>query len=217
MRTLLLFLSCFLLACFDPVIPSGLTCDSEQPTSCPSGQICDVAKRCCKPIGGFCGEQPDLLVSVDQTPFSGCAFGGGVQLGDNLWACKGIWELGKASSLCRNRLAKGSEVDRAAHDKCLTLQGFYLTTDSLWPIEPKSGTCQAPEGQSCTVQNPITFNYRLGCGGYKSFKKYRDCAVKCGLLYQAVICFGPESGYTCTVNTIDDKNTDPMMGVLCVT
>lgn len=204
-------------ACFDPQVPTGLTCDKAEASACPAGQICDVDRKCCKPIGGgtCAGDVTDQGVAADLAPVTGCAFGGGVQLADGLWACKGIWELGKASSLCRTRLAKGVELTQAAVDKCVGLPGFYVTQEQVWPIEPKKGTCQAPETQSCTPVQPITITYRLGCGGYKSFKNYRDCAIKCGQLSQAAYCYGANDGYTCVNNSTDDKNTDPMMGVLC--
>lgn len=218
MRRLALLGLCALLsvACFDPQVPAGLLCDKEEATACPPGQVCDTAKHCCKPIGGSCGESPDQsTTSADLAPVSGCAFGGGVQLAEGLWACKGIWSSGMAATLCRARLAKASDVTQAAVSECAKQPGFFVVQDQIWPSEPKSGSCQPPEVQSCTSVSPVTITYRLGCGGYTTPKNVRSCAIKCGQLSQAIVCFGPGSGYTCTSNSLDDKNTDPMMGVLC--
>lgn len=216
-RLVLLGLCALFIGCFDPQIPSGLLCNQEDATSCPQGQVCDTAKRCCKPIGGSCGNAADQSVAVvaDLAPVSGCAFGGGVQLAENLWACKGVWEAGKAATLCRNRLAKASEVSQAAAADCAKLPGFYVVQDQIWPSDPKSGNCQPPEVQSCSYVAPVTITYRLGCGSYTTPKNYRSCAIKCGQLSQAILCFGPGSGYSCVSNSLDDKNTDPMFGVLC--
>lgn len=206
-----------LVGCFDPVVPAGLRCDSEVQGSCPEGQICDTTQRCCRPIGGTCGSPDQAAPSqADLLPVSGCAFGGGFELSPGLWACKGIWESGKASTLCRVRLAQANEVSAAAAAQCATLPGFYVVAGQVWPADPKNGTCQPPELQSCSSVAPVTFTYRLGCGGARTAKNYRDCAVKCGALSQAILCFGPSTGYACTSNSLDDRNADPSYGVLCV-
>lgn len=222
---LLLLSGCFVIE------PSeGYLCREDSADACPAGQVCDVAKRCCHKPGNVCNgpgpvASPDLGVAIDLAttePF-GCA-GKGVQIGPGLYGCDGPFARYQASSLC----AQGYEIadyslTAQELDSCQQIKTrFYLSKSLIYHsgmnvTNPVQCNAMFLDTLSCVTPSPVTFRFRLGCGGLR-FTGYLECAKYCGVLSQVVSCYQP-TPIDCINSdipgTLNDANSNPGIGVLC--
>ena len=221
MRALVIAVIGLVSGCFDPVFPDTYQCDCDRP-ACPPEFVCDFDRGCCHRSGSSCVSFADLSIpadfsiSPDLSEPSECANGGGIRLAAGVWACLGKFASGGAASLCRHRLGN-SQLPKSVVDECNRHFGFWVIPDQEFAVNNKSGTCLAPETQTCQWSAGVTVSYRLGCGQYKC-ASYRDCATFCGAWAQALSCFSNYSGYTCvdhTRNQFNDINLDSNIGVIC--
>jgi hypothetical protein len=223
-----LFLCLFMFGCFDTSIVSKLQlrCSEERP-GCQPGFICYIPSSS-KDREGMCIDrltttdpsadfsdgvlitdlsQPsiDLTTPLDfSVPPSTCSAGGGIHVGNGVYACKGVWTPGNASTLCLNKVC--SSITSLQRNNCDGIGGFYVisaggsvdTSKSMYECLTYSSGGRTPIFYGCG-QGGSTAG--IVCNGAQS---YLPCVTG--------------SSFTCTVDisTISStSSTRPNTGVLC--
>lgn len=231
MRCAILFALSLLVGCSSLFtsgdIPEGYLCREDSADACPSGQVCDVSKGCCRKPGSSCNGPDlasvptDLSTPPDLWEPSGCA-GKGVRIAPGLYGCDGPIAKGQAASLCAaDYTLTDSSLSPLEFSECGKINGFYLTTTLIYHsgldvTVPVQCNIQFKDTLNCT-QPTSTFRFRLGCGGFR-FTGYVECYKSCGALYQAVSCYRPtpiECWPAQTPGIIDESSSNPNIGVLC--
>jgi hypothetical protein len=207
--------------------PEGFLCKEDSADACPQGQLCDVARGCCRKPGSYCSG-PDLAhLDLSATPADlaepfGCA-GRGVKIGPGLYGCEGPFGRSQASALCAPGFTiSDSNLSAQEVSSCGTFNSFYLSKSLIYHsglnvTSPVQCNSLFLDTLTCTPPNPLTFRFRLGCGGYR-FNGYLECAKYCGALYQVVSCYPPtpiDCYNSLNAGTLEDTNNNPNIGVLC--
>lgn len=230
MRCAVLVLSVFLgcSSIFYDDVPEGYLCREDSAEACPSGQVCDTVKGCCRKPGSSC-VGPDLatagtadLAVPDQAEPSGCV-GKGVRISDGLYGCEGPFSRGQAPLLCAPGYAVAdSNLNATEFAECGKFNHFFLSKSliyhsGLMVTTPVQCNGTFADTLRCTPPASLTFRFRLGCGGFR-FNGYLECFKSCGALYQVVSCYPPtpiDCYKTEIPGTLEDTNTNPNIGVLC--
>lgn len=236
MRRAVLFLLCLSLSSCSTIFwgdpPEGYKCNQDSADACPQGQVCDVEKGCCRKPGSVCygpgqpsAPQADLSATPsppDMAEPFGCV-GRGVRIGPGLYGCEGPFGRNQAAGLCAAGYAL-TDYNLSAQEfsACGKFNSFYLSKSLIYHsgmnvTNPVQCNSLFFDTLSCIAPNPLTFRFRLGCGGYR-FNGYLECAKYCGALYQVVSCY-PPTPIDCynsqNAGTLEDTNNNPNIGVLC--
>jgi len=209
-------------------VPEGYLCREDSADACPSGQVCDVSKGCCRRPGSSCtgpdlaNPSPDLLIPPDLAEPFGCA-GKGTSISPGLYGCDGPFGRGQAPLLCAPGYALAdASLAPSEFAACGKLNSFYLSKSQIYHSgmnvkNPVQCDVTFADTLQCTPPTPLTFRFRLGCGGYR-FNGYLECYKACGALYQVVSCY-PPTPIDCynsqNLGTLEDTNSNPNIGVLC--
>lgn len=229
MRHALAFLLCFFgcsTSFYSGELPEGYRCHEDSADACPPGQVCDVPNGCCRRPGSSCGtptaSSPDLSSTPDLAEPFGCA-GRGVQIGPGLYGCEGPFSQGQAAKLCAPGYGlTDSVLSPIEFAACAKTTSFYLSASLLYhsaPMVTSPVQCKVTykDTITCVPPSPVTFRFRLGCGGFR-FNGYLECYKACGALYQVASCY-PPTPIDCrgsdVPGTLEDTTTNPNIGVLC--
>lgn len=232
MRCAVLCLFALILGCSsiytDGGVPEGFLCREDSANACPEGQICDVAKGCCRRPGSSCVGVSDLqppasdLQYVDLSEPFGCV-GRGRRISTGLYGCDGPFNRNAAALCAPGYALADSNLSRTELDDCNAQKdGFYLSKSLIYHsglnvMNPVQCNILFADTIACTAPNPLTFRFRLGCGGFR-FNGYLECYKKCGGLYQVASCY-PPTPIDCfnsqIPGTLEDVTTNSSIGVLC--
>jgi hypothetical protein len=227
-----LLLCLFMVGCFDASVVSKLQlkCSKERP-GCQPGFFCYIPNDSINGEG-MCVDslvirdptvdfsngtlitdlsQPNIDMSMDLTspfdfsvPPSTCSGGGGTHIGNGIYACKGTWVLGMATSLCNNGKVCSS-INSLQKSNCDGTAGFYF-------ISAGGSVDSTKSVYECltytTGRTPIFY----GCGQGGS-----TAGIVCNGAQGYVPCM-PASSFTCTVDVtsiVSTGSTRPNTGVLC--
>lgn len=150
------------------------------------------------------GGSVDMRIPPDlSTPPSTCKAGGGIHIGDGIYACQGTWTYGGASALCTNKVC--TMLTATQKNNCDTNNGFYF-------ISAGGSIDNTGNIYECLTFTPGRTAIFYGCG-----KAGLISASMCNGSQEYIQC-SPTSNFNCTVDVTNIASTvssGPQRGVLC--
>ena len=178
---------------------------------------CSLSQACTPPLvcnEGYCyapvaADAGDLAAQA-----SGCARGGGVQLGNDAWACAGPFPRNSGPALCASGFEVCKTADKVPQAACESVQGFFAAAATLFTTTFDQCTAIDASFVNCSSG---TYQYRMGCGTSTLVAVFA-CEHACSGFRRAISCSRAKtSGYSCGggPSPAGDQSDSPAFGVLC--